>query len=158
LTFHRVIDGFMIQSGSPNGNGTDGPGYRFPDEFHPDLIHDQAGILSMANSGFDTNGSQFFITDAPTSWLDYKHAVFGRVIEGMEVVEAVSAVETDESGRPETPVVIESITIIRNGAAAQAFNLDRDKLPRLRELPPELNAQAGTFSLRAPHIPDSELF
>lgn len=89
VTFHRVIKGFMAQGGDPTGSGRGGPGYRFADEFHPSLRHDGPGILSMANAGPDTNGSQFFITYRDTPHLDGRHAVFGRVVEGMEVVEAI---------------------------------------------------------------------
>ena len=88
-TFHRVIEGFMAQGGDPTGTGTGGPGYRIPDEFHPALRHDKPGVLSMANAGPNTGGSQFFITHVATPWLDDRHAVFGEVVEGMEVVNAL---------------------------------------------------------------------
>lgn len=115
--FHRVIDGFMIQGGDPEGTGFGGPGYGIIDEFPSDangqllLRHEAAGILSMANSGANTGGSQFFITLDETSWLDGKHSVFGRVVEGLEVVQAVGATATDANDRPLTEVVMESVTI-----------------------------------------------
>ncbi|MDR0496355.1 MAG: peptidylprolyl isomerase [Treponema sp.] len=114
LSFHRVINDFMIQGGDPLGNGSGGPGYRFPDEIDPGLTHDGPGVLSMANAGPGTNGSQFFITHVATPWLDGKHTVFGKVLQGQNVVNAVQ--QGDK---------IESVTIIRNGAEASAFKADQ---------------------------------
>jgi peptidyl-prolyl cis-trans isomerase A (cyclophilin A) len=111
LTFHRVIEGFMIQGGCPKGSGTGGPGYTIKDEFHPELTHDGVGILSMANAGPNTGGSQFFITLAATPWLDRKHAVFGRVTEGLDVIRKIGAVRTGAQDRPVQPVVMEKVTV-----------------------------------------------
>ncbi|HUG39205.1 MAG TPA: peptidylprolyl isomerase [Longimicrobiales bacterium] len=111
VVFHRIIEGFMIQGGDPTGTGRGGPGHTIPDEFHPELRHDAAGILSMANAGPNTGGSQFFITLAPTPWLDDKHSVFGRVVDGMEVIRGIAGVETDRSDRPKQEVRMEKVTI-----------------------------------------------
>jgi peptidylprolyl isomerase len=121
LKFHRVISDFMIQGGDPLGNGTGGPGYRFRDEFDPGLRHDGPGVLSMANSGPNTNGSQFFITHTATPWLDGKHSVFGRVVRGQDVVDAVRQGDT-----------INSVKIVRNGEAARAFQPNQASFDALR--------------------------
>ncbi|EQD70732.1 peptidyl-prolyl cis-trans isomerase cyclophilin type [mine drainage metagenome] len=111
LIFHRVIDGFMIQTGCPKGTGTGGPGYTIRDEFGPGLKHETEGTLSMANAGPNTGGSQFFITLAPTPWLDGKHAIFGRVVKGMEVVRSIGKTPTDGQDRPRTPIRMVRLTV-----------------------------------------------
>jgi len=112
--FHRVITGFMVQAGDPLGTGTGGPGYQFADEIHPDLQFDRPYLLAMANAGPGTNGSQFFITTVPTPWLTGKHTIFGEVIEGADVVEKISRVQTVPGDRPVQDVVLQSVTIARS--------------------------------------------
>lgn len=139
LNFHRVIPDFMIQGGCPQGSGMGGPGYQFNDEIHPDLRHDKPGILSMANAGPGTNGSQFFITHLATPWLDGKHTVFGHVIEGQKIVDAVA--QGDK---------IESLEILRQGEAAQAFDasaaFNEFEANRIKQLEAQKKAQADALA------------
>ncbi|WP_053971632.1 peptidylprolyl isomerase [Mangrovimonas sp. ST2L15] len=136
-TFHRVIDKFMIQGGDPTATGMGDPGYKFIDEFYPDLKHDKPGILSMANSGPNTNGSQFFITEVPTGHLDNKHAVFGELVIGLEVLDSISNVKvTPGSNKPVEDVIISQLNIIRKGSEAEAFDAAKvytEELPKVEE-------------------------
>ena len=137
LIFHRVIKDFMIQGGCPLGNGTGNPSYWLPDQFHPDLKHDGPGVLSMANSGEHTNGSQFFITHAATPWLDFSdtragnHSVFGKVVEGLDVIDKIAGVRTGEANKPVEEVRIERIEIIRQGEKAKAFKATEEAIDQM---------------------------
>jgi peptidyl-prolyl cis-trans isomerase A (cyclophilin A) len=115
LAFHRVIEGFMIQGGCPLGTGTGGPGYTFKDEPHPELVFDKPYLLAMANAGPSTNGSQFFITLAPTTWLNFKHTIFGEVADqaSRDVVDAIGTAATGPMDRPKEPMFIEKVEIVR---------------------------------------------
>ncbi|MEG1727828.1 MAG: peptidylprolyl isomerase [Acidaminococcaceae bacterium] len=113
VIFHRVIEGFMLQGGDPTGTGMGGPGYQIDDEFAPGLTHDDEGYFSMANAGPNTGGSQFFITLAPTPWLDGHHAIFGKVVEGLDIVHKIGIVPTDFRDRPTTAVIMEKVTMVK---------------------------------------------
>lgn len=145
--FHRVIAGFMIQGGSPNGLGTDGPGYVFEDEFTAKQRFDAFGVLAMANSGPDSNGAQFFVTVAATAWLNDVHTILGRLVSGSNVVAAISRTETDAKDKPLTNIVLERVSIRREGSAAQAFDLQAQSLPRVVNLPLEIANHASSVTL-----------
>ena len=134
IIFHRVIDGFMIQGGDPTGTGTGGPGYKFADEFNDSLVHDKPGILSMANAGPGSNGSQFFITESPTPNLNNRHTVFGELVLGQAVQDSISNVEVGPGDKPVEDVVIETIKIIRKGSAAKKFDANTVFLNSFEEI------------------------
>lgn len=133
LIFHRVIKDFMIQGGDPLGNGSGGPGYRFPDETSPELQHNKKGILSMANSGPATNGSQFFITLAETPWLDGRHTVFGEVVIGIDVVDIIGTTQTSQGDKPVEDIVIEQVNIINKGnISLNSFEKEMEEIEKSR--------------------------
>ncbi len=138
IIFHRVIADFIIQAGSKNGEGTDGPGYRFLDEIDSTLRHTKSGLLSMANSGVNTNGSQFFITLRETAHLDDKHSVFGEVVENMAVVENIGVAETGSDTKPDVEIIINSIDIIRVGQDALDFDVTQHSLPSVEFIIPQV--------------------
>jgi cyclophilin family peptidyl-prolyl cis-trans isomerase len=137
ITFHRVVTNFVIQGGSPNGQGTDGPGYTFADEFSPQLRHNAAGVLSMANSGPHSNGSQFFVTLKPTPWLDDVHSVFGSVVNGLSVVQAIGNVATTNNSVPIVSVIIQQMAILRVGEDFTNYSASaiQPALPALNYIP-----------------------
>ncbi len=150
LTFHRVIKDFMIQGGDPLGTGSGNPGYTFPDEIVDSLVHDRKGILSMANSGPNTNGSQFFITLKETPWLNGKHTVFGEIVMGQEIVDSIGAVETSKPGdKPVEPVVIQEVNIINKDATVPSFTAEMEKIEKARKEREEqlLKVAAGTLEV-----------
>ena len=149
ITFHRVVDNFMIQGGDPTATGSGDPGYKFPDEFHSELKHDKPGVLSMANPGRDANGSQFFIMEKEWPSLDNRHAVFGQVVEGMAVHDSISNVKVIDPSRrnhkPVEDVVITKLNIIRKGSAAKAFNAPKvfeEDMPKIKEKQAKLKEEA----------------
>ncbi|SDB46619.1 peptidylprolyl isomerase [Flavobacteriaceae bacterium MAR_2010_188] len=141
ITFHRIMDNFMIQGGDPTATGTGDPGFKFADEFHPDLKHKERGVLSMANSGPNSNGSQFFITDAPTPWLDNVHSVFGELVLGLDVLDSLSAIEVGPGDKPVKDVIINELNIIRKGSDAKKFDAPKvfsEELPKVEQKQKEL--------------------
>lgn len=158
LSFHRVISGFVIQGGSPQADGSDGPGYTFRDEFDPALRHDAAGILSMANSGPHSNGSQFFVTLASTEWLDDAHSVFGMVVDGLDVVQTIGSTSVDGSSSPLTDVVIDSVIITRNGVAAQSFDASAQLLPSIETTDIALVPSGTSFNAAYTQQADRQYF
>lgn len=152
LIFHRVIDGFMIQGGDPTGTGSGGPGYKYPDEFVDSLSHDSKGVLSMANAGPGTNGSQFFITLAPVPQLDSRHTIFGKVVKGQDVVDSIGKTETGPRDRPVKDIVINEVKIIRKGSEAKNFEAPKVFENQLAEIEAEKEAQAKEMQEKASKI------
>ncbi len=144
LKFHRVIADFMIQGGDPKGNGTGGPGYKFADEFVEGYVFDKPGKLAMANSGANTNGSQFFITHVPTDWLNYKHTIFGEVVDGQKIVDSVAQGDT-----------IKSLKIVRQGKDAEAFKVTQKSFDELKA---EGSKKAADFQKKLASIKEKEMF
>ena len=155
LTFHRVMKDFMIQGGDPLGSGMGNPGYKFPDETMPELKHDTLGILSMANSGPNTNGSQFFITHKETPWLDGKHTVFGKIAEGFNIVDSIANVKVGAGNKPEKDVVIETIEIIRIGKEAKDYDAVSAFLKPVEEMEAKKANEKEAFKQRMDSIQDS---
>ena len=145
--FHRVVANNVIEAGSPTGSASEGPGYSFQDEFHPSLTFDSPFVLAMANTGPNSNGSQFLITVAPSPELNNVHTIFGRLVEGNEIATSISAVPTDQADRPLTPITIESITIDRIGEDALAFQPDLAGLPRASQITPRIRKTSDGFQL-----------
>lgn len=156
IIFHRVIDGFVIQGGDPTGSGSGGPGYRFPDEVNDSLSHEEKGILSMANAGPGTNGSQFFVTLAPTPNLDGRHTVFGKVVEGQEVVDSIGKVETGPADKPIEDVTIETVNIIRKGSSAKDFDAPKVFEDELQKF--EAEEEAATQKMEEAKAENTEKF
>ncbi len=165
LTFHRVMDHFMIQGGDPTATGTGDPGYKFPDEFNPDLKHDKPGILSMANSGPNSNGSQFFIMEVPYPSLDNRHAVFGELVKGLEIQDSISNVKVGPGNKPIENVVIQEVNIIRKGSAAKAFDAPKvfeEQMPLIAQKQQEMKdnlkkiAQEKAKEAQAAFLKDNE--
>ncbi|MGB5437953.1 MAG: peptidylprolyl isomerase [Maribacter sp.] len=162
IIFHRVMKGFMIQGGDPTGTGSGGPGYKFKDEFNDSLTHDKAGIVSMANPGANSNGSQFFITHAETPWLNNRHSIFGEVIRGMDVVDSIANVATSQApqkDKPKVDVVMNTVEIIRNGKEAKDFDAVQVltdyfdvETKRLKEEEKENQAKQAAFEKMIPEF------